>query len=561
MLHLGFRFILTATIWGTLTGLLILAIKGLFSRRISAGAMFLMWLVFLLKLVLPVGPQSAFSLLNLLPVDRMARSGIMIQMEQVAPQAEAAQTAGIGHINLFTIAAAAWLAVALCLGAWFLLSSLILKHRLSTAKVCTQERMNLLLQDAKQKLGIRREIQLLIQPYIATPSLYGIFKPRILLPENMTGFSEEEMSYVFLHELSHYKRQDMMTNCLLTLLQLLHWFNPFIWFFFRKIREDMELATDEAAMKQLDTADYRSYGRTLLMAVERFSIYRITGSMMSMAHTKSNLKRRLKRICQFRRPTLAGSLFAVILVLVLGATCLTDAKQIPLLTIPQAGTSAASAEISEYLRKQPAPQPRSNPQTTTEDPADRSEPTPDSSMVTPAPTLSPDNETDIPQIQAKTETPGGQAEPQPTTAPPPETVTAPQRRPQSPEHIQSPEETAIPETEYASANRTLLTPGTNQKDILEQAARDGSLTGSFSYSEGQNRFSAPADSNGIMRLYLSADTIDTVYISILGAGEAEVASLSIVPRTYYAYVIFGLNPESEYQLDLEAESAGQLLIY
>lgn len=56
----------------------------------------------------------------------------------------------------------------------------------------------------KQELGIGKEIPVYISAYINTPFLSGILKPRIVLPN--IELQAEELRYVFLHELTHWKR-------------------------------------------------------------------------------------------------------------------------------------------------------------------------------------------------------------------------------------------------------------------------------------------------------------------------------------------------------------------
>jgi thymidylate synthase (FAD) len=49
----------------------------------------------------------------------------------------------------------------------------------------------------------------------------------------------EQLNYVFLHELVHFKRKDILINLLMSLILIFHWFNP-IWYASYKMREDQE---------------------------------------------------------------------------------------------------------------------------------------------------------------------------------------------------------------------------------------------------------------------------------------------------------------------------------
>jgi len=62
---------------------------------------------------------------------------------------------------------------------------------------------------SKRKLGTKKNIPVYISPYVSSPFLYGIFKPRIVLPAAIE-FTAEEYRHIFLHELTH----DRASRCL-----------------------------------------------------------------------------------------------------------------------------------------------------------------------------------------------------------------------------------------------------------------------------------------------------------------------------------------------------------
>jgi len=56
------------------------------------------------------------------------------------------------------------------------------------------------------------------------------------------------LRYVFLHELGHLKRGDILVNWLMALPLVLHWFNPLVWYAIQRIRVDGESACDALAL-------------------------------------------------------------------------------------------------------------------------------------------------------------------------------------------------------------------------------------------------------------------------------------------------------------------------
>src|SRR5699024_5493409 len=104
----------------------------------------------------------------------------------------------------------------------------------------------------KRKLNIKSEIIVYISPFMTTPFIYGLWKPKIVLPS--ISFTTEELRHIFLHELVHYKRGDLWTKSLLTIIQALHWFNPIVHMARHNIDRCGEYACDEKVTKKMDTS-------------------------------------------------------------------------------------------------------------------------------------------------------------------------------------------------------------------------------------------------------------------------------------------------------------------
>lgn len=98
------------------------------------------------------------------------------------------------------------------------------RHIFRTCRITAEEQTLEMLFKCQQEMGITRKIPVYISSYISTPFLYGIFKPHIVLPD--IKFTSEELRYVFLHELTHWKRHDAWLKGLMLFSNALHWFNP-----------------------------------------------------------------------------------------------------------------------------------------------------------------------------------------------------------------------------------------------------------------------------------------------------------------------------------------------
>ena len=92
----------------------------------------------------------------------------------------------------------------------------------------------------------------------------GLFQPTLLLPVHVRDkFDPTELRLIFLHELAHLKRGDVIAQGLIALLQILHWFNPILWFAFRRMRIDREPATDALVLSHTGEDEKERYGLML----------------------------------------------------------------------------------------------------------------------------------------------------------------------------------------------------------------------------------------------------------------------------------------------------------
>lgn len=145
-----------------------------------------------------------------------------------------------------------------------------------------------------QEMGIGRPIELRVNPLVATPMLVGYFHPCIILPR--ADVSEEAFQYIVMHELTHYKRRDIVYKWLVQLAVCLHWFNPFVYVMRREIELACEFACDEAVIRRTGYGRAKDYGETLLGAMVAVGAYREPLAAVTMSANKELLKERLSAI-------------------------------------------------------------------------------------------------------------------------------------------------------------------------------------------------------------------------------------------------------------------------
>jgi beta-lactamase regulating signal transducer with metallopeptidase domain len=161
-------------------------------------------------------------------------------------------------------------------------------------------------------LGERSSPQLLVTDAVSGPALFGFLRPVMLVPTRLIAeLSREELRFVFLHELAHLRRRDPLANALLVLASAVHWFNPLVRFALARCRAERELACDELVMSRVDRspatttdAPASEYGQAVLRVAQalRPSARRVPVAAVGMIHTRSQLRRRIAMIATYTPP-------------------------------------------------------------------------------------------------------------------------------------------------------------------------------------------------------------------------------------------------------------------
>jgi len=279
------------------------AVDLLLRKRIWPQVRYALWLLILVKLILP----PAFSLsTSVVSQVRMLASRTDVQLSNTdmpavmpavrtsteipslatgdsiepAPDSDgmmsskAAEPAGrilstgvaasIGRVGLHwkVCAMAVWMAGVIILGLWAAVRFRKLRQ-LHSGKFSDADMPqwfgHLLTQTAK-KLGLRKLPGIVLSQNIASPAVFGTFRPVLVLPaDTVRHLSQNRTEHILLHELAHIKRGDLKVNSLYMLLQIVYWFNPLLWLLRRRLQHLRELCCDAtvAGILREETTDYR----------------------------------------------------------------------------------------------------------------------------------------------------------------------------------------------------------------------------------------------------------------------------------------------------------------
>ena len=151
----------------------------------------------------------------------------------------------------------------------------------------------------------RRPPRLLVLPGLASPMLAGLLRPVLLVPRE--SGRPQTVQWVLRHELTHWRRRDLMWKALALAANALHWFNPLVWLLRRRLDLDLEQSCDESVLENADAADRRSYGAVILSAASNGRCPAVSTSLRGGARA---LRRRLGRILD--RPRKRGRGWSVL---------------------------------------------------------------------------------------------------------------------------------------------------------------------------------------------------------------------------------------------------------
>jgi beta-lactamase regulating signal transducer with metallopeptidase domain len=129
-----------------------------------------------------------------------------------------------------------------------------------------------LAQRLSRQLGLARIVRMRACDSVWQPSVFGIWRPIILLPMSMaTGAPPDLLEAVIAHELSHVRRHDLLVNLLQCVIETLLFYHPAVWWVSRRMRAERELCCDELAV--------RATGRRAEYAEALVSVSRLAGYM------------------------------------------------------------------------------------------------------------------------------------------------------------------------------------------------------------------------------------------------------------------------------------------
>lgn len=232
----------------------------------------------------------------------------------MAPVAAPAAAAGSRAIPWTAWVVLAWLAGSILAIGYVAMGHVSLWLLRRRSETLSQGQWPELLRQLSETLQLRRAVELLKSPLRTMPMTWGIWRSRLLLPAQAEIWPQEQRRAVLLHELGHVRRWDCLTQLFAQIACALYWFNPLVWFAWRRMQIEREAACDDLVLAAGTRAS--TYAHHLLQSATATPALHFVGAAIAMARP-STLEERLRAILdgqRSRRPlTPIGSLATMFL--------------------------------------------------------------------------------------------------------------------------------------------------------------------------------------------------------------------------------------------------------
>lgn len=300
---------------------LILSVKKIFKKHLTISSQYHLWYIFVCAAIIPFIPLKSIP-----PASLLQRIQYLFYPEaastlgsSVKPLDNAALPAQLGISDfaasydssalsqLNSIFISIWIIGCLITTLYFAYHIIkIYSIRKSAYLISEENEPDLYRQYSKclNELRIRRKVSLYASCNISSPVSYGLLHPRVIIPQDMDILlSDEDVRFIFLHELLHYRHKDAALNYITCILQVIYWFNPFMWYGFRVLQKDREIACDNSVIHIVGKSQSTNYGYTLIRYAQRMPHNAFLSPLSRLGGEKKVMIQRIKEIASYKSNT------------------------------------------------------------------------------------------------------------------------------------------------------------------------------------------------------------------------------------------------------------------
>ena len=379
-----FETIVLSSLVGSIIALIILSIKRIFREKLNPRFHYYIWLILLIKLIIPFGPQNSLSISNIYEKFNVGSSTNEVKREIEISTSQEVTNTKLNHlidkdelqplektvsnnfidknlenkVEIKEVLLFIWMLVAVLLIGILVISYKKLREIIRASIRDVDSTHIEILYDCTRIMNIKSKVDILYSTKISSPSLCGFIKPKILIPVNVAkNVCNEEFKYIIMHELIHLKYKDIFISWIINLLSVIYWFNPILLYSFHKMRQDCEISCDNQVISYLDKDENIQYGNSIIRILELGGNSKRIIGIASMAMNRSEIKRRIMMISKYKKINPKNALLGVVVVVIVGTLgiSMNTSKAIEDNNIPEAKTLSTDKSIVNTLnKKQPS---------------------------------------------------------------------------------------------------------------------------------------------------------------------------------------------------------------
>jgi len=392
-----FEMIVFSSLTGSVIVVMILLIRKIFKHILNSTFHYYIWLILLIKLIIPFGPQTPLNIsyiyenLHMHNITNENTEKIQINPSAQPKNIDFGDSTPINsiqpsnknvispHINIrlnnkfhiekvlfFIWILGVVLSIGILIAGYKKLNKIV---RVSIKNVTMTHKE--ILYNCMKILHIRHEIELAYSQKVSSPSLCGLINPKILIPISVAeNISDEYFKYIIMHELTHLKSKDIFINLVINLLSIIYWFNPILLYGFHKMRQDCEVSCDDKVLSYLDEGENMHYGNAILSVLKLANVHNKLVGTTALIMNNSEIKRRIIMISKYKKINIKGILLGAAVIVIISslgfmlntskissdkniATNSTLAVQIPLATSNNIVNNTSNETLSTIIKKLP----------------------------------------------------------------------------------------------------------------------------------------------------------------------------------------------------------------
>lgn len=272
-----FETVLILSLFGFGITAILLFLKPITAKKFPAKWQYYVWVAVLLSMIIPTYkliPEQGVQKIQYMTQNEAPITEIDVT-DEPATEPTVSQTPPITereievtptvHIKLLDLAAYIWIAGISVFLIIVIVSYAIYILRRKKNSISMED--NSVLAEVKEELKIRRNIRVRMSSDIGSPMLIGVIFPVVYIP--CKEIPRDMMRMVFLHELTHYARKDLIIKWFALFVNAVHWFNPLSYLISSNLSEACEVSCDMEVTKNMNDEEQKLYMKTILELVEK----------------------------------------------------------------------------------------------------------------------------------------------------------------------------------------------------------------------------------------------------------------------------------------------------